>query len=565
MRLLSLLLLITLVFPLSGIRAQTPVNGAPSIGDPYTPDLGNTGYDVQHYDLDLKFDFEQMRIDGVATLDAVATLDNLIAFTLDFSNLTATQVLFNDTPTDFEQQPANQKLLVLLKNPLAKDEKFTLKITYGGEPKPFDSRYLRFLPIGLYMLEKTRQVFTVNQPDAAHSWFPCNDHPIDRATFDFHLTVPEDLSGVANGQPTRPPTENGNGTKTFHWGLPVAIPTYLTIVAAADYEKRDLPNEGTGIPLAVYAYKKDADAAAVVLRETGKMMKAFQTYFGPYPYPSYGQLLVNQSSVGLETASMTILPDRLPLATAESARSLVGHELAHQWFGDSIAVETWADIWLNEGFASYAEILTFEALNAPESARRSLNQWESAMSFARNTGTLVQPVDGDMFGIRTYLKGGFVLHMLRVEVGDATFFDILRTYVKRYTGKTARTADFEAVAIEVSKRDLKSFFDRWLRNSEIPTAQVFWRQTGTQVEMLVCQRTKTFFALNIPLVFASDKTRSAETRTQKFALTDQKSDRITVEVEVGFEVKELRFDPDQQVMASFLVSEVEELPSACGR
>ncbi len=541
--------------------AQDTTAGGQSIGDPYAPELGNTGYDVKHYDLDLKFDFDTPTMTGVATIDAESTIEGLSSLSLDFGLMKISKVRVDGADAKFEQKGDTLKLLVTLPKGVAKGKKFSLKIAYDGNPNTLRSKYLGFLPTGMYFDAKLRQVFAINEPDAARTWFPCNDHPRDRATYSFHLTVPGDLAGVANGAQQGDPKANSDGTKTYDWEMPNEMSTYLATVAVADYTRVDLDDGGTGIPLAVYAYKKDAAAAAKAFSEMGKIMKLEIDKFGPYPFKTYSMVLVNQRSVGLEAQTMTILPDVVVNSAPDRIRQLLDHELAHQWFGDAVSLDTWGDIWLNESFATYAEYLTTEGMAAPGSTLRTLIGWENATRFNVGQSPIVNPVRAQMFGTNSYLKGGFVLHMLRLNVGDEAFFKILKEWVIRFSGKNAKTSDFEALAAELSGKDLKSFFDTWLRRDDIPTVTIKWTQSGDTVEALVCQTTKDPFKADIPLVLTDGKDGGSKSK-QTLNIADAQA---SVKLTPGFSIQEWQIDPDNVILATVNVSKVTSLPTTCSK
>jgi aminopeptidase N len=558
---LALLLLAALMLSQPALAQETKIGGQ-SIGDPYAPELGNTGYDVTHYDLDLKFDFEAVTLTGIATIDATATLDGMSRLSLDFGKMKTSAVQVDGKDAKFEQKDDVLKLFVDLPQPVAKDQKFTLKISYAGKPTTINSSYLGFLPTGLYMYEKQRQVFAINEPDAARTWFPGNDHPRDRATYTFHLTVPGDLMGVANGTQQGDPTTNTDGTKTYTWDMPNEMSSYLATVAVADYVRVPLDDAGTGVPLAVYVYKKDATAAAKAFSEMGKIIKLEIDKFGPYPFKTYSMVLVNQRSVGLEAQTMTVLPDVIANAEPAQIRQLIDHELAHQWFGDAVSLDTWGDIWLNESFASYAEYLTTEGMGAPGATLRTLIGWENATRFNVGQSPIVNPVRAQMFGSNSYVKGGFVLNMLRREVGDEAFFKILKQWVARYGGKTAKTSDFIALANEISGKDLKEFFDKWLYRDDIPTASIKWVQNGDSVEALVCQSTKQPFKASIPVVLTDGKDNGKSVK-QTLTLGDQA--QATVTFKADFPVQTWQIDPDNVILATVNASQVNTLPTACAK
>ncbi len=554
-----LIVLLGVMQPLPMQHSAEPVAGKQSIGDPYTPELGNTGYDVTHYDLDLHFDLKQGTLNGVATIQATVTLDQLASLSLDFTTLTASAVTFNGAPIPSTQDAAKQKLLLTLPRSLAINEAFTLAVTYGGSPKTFDSRYIDFLPIGLYLDTTKQRAFAVNEPDGAHSWFPCNDHPRDRATYTFHITTDAELTAVANGQQQGQPLSNPDGTHTFTWDMPNDMATYLATIAIADYVPKTLPGS-SAIPLTVYAYAKDAVPAAYAYRETADILKLEVGLFGPFPFDSYGQVLVEQQAVGLEAQTMTIMPDQSMLSKPGALYAFIAHEMAHQWFGDSVALSTWADIWLNEGFATYAEYLTAEAHGDPRSAIAMLNAWEGTVTSIPNTAPLDKPLSGDMFGVNSYYKGAFILHMLRQAMGDAAFFKTLQSYAVRFKDQVATSQDFQKVAEQVSGKDLSTFFAQWVQGGDVPRLNVIWTEQDGQIDALICQQSAHPFKLSVPIRLSSGKTANTQTEAETLQLNDPESH---THFSPGFNVTEWLIDPAQQVLISARVTKADALPAHC--
>lgn len=557
-----LMLLMSMAQPLT-LRAEstTPIIGKPSIGDPYTPKLGNTGYDVTHYDLALRFDLDANTLDGIATLDITNTLDQMSGFSLDFSELHASGVTFNGAPVQFSQDDAAQKLNVRLARPLQAAEKFKLAITYGGAIKTFDSVYLQFLPIGMFADKNAHRAFAVDEPDGTHSWFPCNDHPRDRATYSYHITVGAGLTAVANGQQQGAPITNADGTRTFHWEMTHEMATYLAVVAIANYEARPLP-DGPGIPLAVYAYAQDAANAARAYADTGKIMTLEVARFGAFPYESYGQVLVPQNAVGMEAQTMTVMPDNTVHASPKQLYTFIAHEMSHHWFGDEIALDTWADIWLNEGFASYAEYIVLDDAGNKQDASNLLAQWQQDVTRGSSSDPLDAPKPADMFGVNSYEKGGYVLHMLREKIGDDAFFKTLQTYIARFKDHTAKTADFEAVAQEVSGQDLTAFFAQWIDGKGIPQIDISWTAHDGQVDALVCQR-GAGYTLVLPvtldqLIVAPSTKSDAET----IQLMPDKLES-TLHFAPGFAVGQWTIDPAHTVLANISVKAFTALPTSC--
>ncbi|MHB8626880.1 MAG: M1 family metallopeptidase [Aggregatilineales bacterium] len=545
-----------------------PSVGKSSIGDVETPELGNTGYDVTHYDLDLHFDVPNAMLNGTATLDIQATYPQLSRFSLDFSTLKAHLVKLDGQTIPFRQDYTAQKLFIDLPQPIAFGQTFKLAIQYGGTLKTFGSRYLAFLPVGLFVDPKAQRVFDVDEPDGAHTWFPCNDHPLDLATFTYHITVNSGLTAVANGQLQGKPATNSDGTRTFTWVMPQPMATYLAVVAIANYDPRPLPG-GPGIPLHIYAYAQDADQAVKAYQQTGDIMNIEVARFGSFPFDSYGQVLVPQNSVGMESQTMTVLPDQTAHSIPTRIYTLIGHEMSHHWFGDSLALSAWSEIWLNEGFASYAEYMTLHDSGQAGAATKLLAQWKFAVLDEQAGDPLIAPSPGNMFGTDSYLKAGYVLYMLQEKVGDAAFFKILQTYAARFRYHNVTTDDFWAVAEEVSGQDLAQFFTQWLYETDVPRLQVLWTEQNGKVDGLICTNTtnKATYTVDVPVALtngAPDILSTPGTPAGSDAETLHVVDSSgTFHFAPGFDVTNWQIDPHNTVLASVAVSQVDKVPAVC--
>lgn len=543
-------------------QSAATVAGGQSIGDPFAPELGNTGYDVTHYDLALKFDLDQGTLSGVATIQAKATLDQLGSLSLDFSTLQASAVNIDDQSAQFDQHADTQKLLITLPRPLSNGTSFKIAVTYSGKPQPFTSRYVPFLPIGLYVDTAKHRAFAVDEPNGAHTWFPCNDHPRDRASYTFHITVGAGLTAVANGQQQGDPVKNADGTRTFNWNMPQDMASYLAVVAVADYVAKPLPGQSL-VPVTVYAYSADADLAVQAFADTASLLQFETEKFGPFPFESYGQVTVAQQEAALETQSMTIMPDGLIHQPHQQNLEVIAHEMSHQWFGDSVALSSWAEIWLNEGFASYAEYLVVENFDGKQRADQVLDAWEKALPHSVDQAPVAAPTVQGMFGNNSYLKGGFILHMLRQEMGDAAFFKTLQTYAARFRNRSATTDDFRAVAEEVSGKSLGSFFDQWLRRAGMPRLDIFWMEQNGSIDALICQRAGQPFTLTLPLTLDGDpKTAANKTDSESISIS---SAETHAHFAPGFDVLQWEIDRDQHVLAQATAKQVDALPASCAQ
>ena len=341
-----------------------------------------------------------------------------------------------------------------------------MAVAYHGTPE-----LLRTLGFPLGWVDAGDITYVVAEPDAARTWFPGNDHPSDKAAFTFRITVPAGLTVAANGSLVE--TVAGDGTATFVWDMPEPMATYLATVVIGDLVRVEREAPG-GVLLRDYLPADMEGQIPAPLARVGEMMEFFAGIFGPYPFAEYGHAVVPGLPGALEDQTLCIFGREV----LESYRGgygeptveeIVAHELAHQWYGDSVSPAAWDDIWLNEGFATFAQWLWV----GHDQGRAAYDA-----TIAGNYGFLAEaphPVPGDpgasgdqMFHYSVYLRGGLTLHALGVEVGEDTLFAILRAWADRYAYGNASTADFIALAEEMSGDDLDALFDAWLYQADLP-------------------------------------------------------------------------------------------------
>ncbi|HEX9923808.1 MAG TPA: M1 family aminopeptidase [Anaerolineae bacterium] len=430
--------------------------GAPGLGDPYYAELGNGGYDALHYTLDLSVDVAANVISGTAMIEAQAT-QTLSAFNLDFADLAISRVLINDEPAAYSRQV--RELTLVPVEPLPEGETFTVTVAYSGTPEPVRSAAV-FLQLGWNHTEEG--IYVASEPDGAASWYPVNDHPLDKATYTFRVTVPEPYVVAANGL-LQETIDNGE-TTTYLWAASDPTASYLVTVNIAEYviQTETGPN---GLPIRNFFPPDLAAKAAIDFGPTSDMITFYSERFGPYPFEAYGVAIVDFPAA-LETQTLSIFGSH-HVSGAGRSEAVVAHELAHQWFGDSVSPATWQDIWLNEGFATYAEWLWLEHTHGSEVFANTIRRQYASFRQGEAPPPGLPPAD-DLFNGSVYFRGGLTLHALRLRAGDEAFFDIMRTYHGRYRHSNASTADFVAVAEEISDQDLAEFFDGWLYQPDIP-------------------------------------------------------------------------------------------------
>ncbi|WP_333772240.1 M1 family metallopeptidase [Streptomyces sp. IBSBF 3136] len=422
--------------------------GASGAGDPYFPLSGNGGYHVKHYDLTLRYDTTGRHLDGKAVLTARAT-QKLTSFDLDLKGLKVTRVTVDGTAAGFRR--SGQELVVTPRHALRKDREFHVTVSYSGTPKPVSD------PDGSAdgWIPTDDGAFVAGEPQGAMTWFPANNHPKDKSSYDFTITVPKGRTAVANGVLRGVRTADGRTTFRWHQAEPMAA--YLATATVGKF-KTEQYTTADGIQVYNAVDAREAHAAAPVLKKLPSVLKWESKLFGPYPFRAAGSIVDHAPDVGyaLETQSR-------PLYDSAPDVSTLVHESAHQWFGDSVALTAWKDIWLNEGFATYAEWLYSEQ-HGGDSAQKSFDAL-----YARPAGNELwafppgDPGSGkNIFDTPVYARGAMTLHELRKAVGDHDFFRILRAWATEHRGGHGTTAQFVKLSERISGKDLSGLFHTWL-------------------------------------------------------------------------------------------------------
>ncbi|MFI1971198.1 peptidase [Streptomyces cinnamoneus] len=435
--------------------------GAPGAGDSYYPTSGNGGYDVSHYDLRLKYQPKTDVLEGTATLTATTT-QALSRFNLDFG-LKVSEVLVNGRPTPFATS-GEHELEITPASPLEKGKQITVVVRYSGVPSE--------VKIGGYSAwQRTPDGAVVaNEPESAAWWFPSNDHPRDKATYDVSVSVPDGFQTVSNGE-LKSQTSKLGWTR-YNWRSTKPQAPYLTTLAIGKF---DITTDKTadGLPV-LNAYSKDLgdnlDSAKASVERSTEVIDWETKVFGPYPFNAIGGYVPNvKTGYALETQTR---PYYSPSQFANGANvSVVVHELAHQWFGDSVSVKDWRDIWVNEGFATYAQWLWSE--KEKEGTAQELADYVYSSIPADNAFWKVKPSDpgaDNQFHSAVYNRGAVALQALRNKVGDKTFFAILKQWTAENKYGNASVQDFVKFAEKASGKPLQKLFDTWLFTPAKPSA-----------------------------------------------------------------------------------------------
>jgi aminopeptidase N len=439
------------------------VVGAPGVGDAYYPTYGNGGYDVRHYDLDVAYDPATDRLDGEAKIRARAT-QSLCSFNLDLVGLDVESVTVNGRRAQWSR--TGQELLVTPRHPLRKGRSFKTEVGYGGIPVEFS---LPGFDIRTGFMATPDGVTVAGQPEVATAWFPVNDHPIDKASYSFDVSVPDGYEVAANGFLVD--RDRHGDMTTWEWEAREPMASYLATIDIGfwDVDRRRLED---GLP--VY----DAVDSAITggLREQidsslarqDEVLDLLSDAFGPYPFGTVGAIVDNQDDLffALETQTRPVYSKLFWLdndGNPVNGDFVVVHELAHQWFGDDVALARWQDIWLNEGPATYAEWLweEYEGRDTPQEIFQAIYDSTPADDplWAVKIG---DPGVDLLFDNAVYVRGAMTLQALRNEVGDEAFFTILRRWLAVKSGGNGTTEEFIALAERISGHQLDDLFEIWL-------------------------------------------------------------------------------------------------------
>jgi aminopeptidase N len=430
--------------------------GAASAGDNYLPGHGNGGYRVERYELDLKYRLTTNRLSGTATIRARST-QLLERFSLDLVHLRVSKVRIDGhRGTRFEQ--TQRKVIITPAAGIPADTDFAVTLEYAGAPAPSSSRWGT---VGWEELDDG--VIVAAQPSGAPTWFPCNDAVADKAGYDIRISTDQNYSVVCNGRLVDHSVSSGQG----HWHYVQTQPTatYLATVQIGRYTLGAQMLDGVQ---GVLAYPRPIESRVETdFEPVGRMMALFQDRFGPYPFDGYTVVVTPDAlEIPLEAQGLAIFGSNHADGFHGSDR-LIAHELAHQWFGNSVGLAHWKDIWLNEGFACYSEWIWSEHSGGTSA---------DALARQHHRGVASQPHDivvGDpgptlMFDDRIYKRGALTLHALRRTIGDAAFFRLLREWTSTHGGGTATTDDFRRLAAGYSAESLDALFDKWLFAAALP-------------------------------------------------------------------------------------------------
>ncbi|MGB7925373.1 MAG: DUF3458 domain-containing protein [Pyrinomonadaceae bacterium] len=437
-------------------------------------------FDVLNYTIRTRFDVPDKAVVGDVTVTLKPLAAGFKSFALDASDMRVEAVTLAGTNTALRWTQPPDKLSITLDRAYAPEDAIAVRIKYRARPQK-----------GLYFISARRgsptrparpaQIWTQGEPEENHHWFPCYDFPDDKATTEQYVTTGASEVAISNGALVET-TDNSDGTRTFHWVMDQPYSSYLVSLVIGDYAK--MTDTYRNVPLEYYTYHGTETIARRAFSRTPLMMKWFERALDyDYPYNKYSQTIVaNFIFGGMENITATTHADTEILShhddPATAAENLVSHELAHSWFGNLVTTKDWANLWLNEGFASFMEASFKESQYGRDAYLEEMRE-NASQYFSEDPGKYRRPLvydryrtPVDLFDNTLYKKGALVVRMLRETVGDRVFWKALNTYLTRHKYQSVVTADLQRVFEQASGQRLDWFFDQWVYKAGYPELRV---------------------------------------------------------------------------------------------
>jgi aminopeptidase N len=499
--------------------------------------------DAIHYRISLEIKDTGDEIDGETEILFAFDSDSVKSIPLDFAGLMADAVTENNRAAQFEQSAG--KLNIRLQGDYVRGNQTSIAVKYHG--KPSDGLFFKKNKFG------DRTVFADNWPNRAHYWFPSIDHPYDKASVDFFVTAPARYGVIANGTLVET-ASTSSGARITHWSEKVPIPTYCMVFGATNFS---VVNAGSwnSIPLSYYLYPKDREHGIKDFGSALKMIEFYSGLIGPYPYEKLALVQSTTRFGGMENSSAIFFNEKI-FDGSGKLEPLVAHEIAHQWFGDSITEADWHHVWLSESFATYFSAVFFERADGRDRFVKMMLDYKATYlkQYARDPRPIYDPEITDPFRLlnaNNYQKGAWVLHMLRRLMGDEKFFAGIRDYYGAFRDRNALTPDFQRVMELRAGRPLDWFFREWFNEPGYPIydARWHWDAGKKELQLRVMQKQeKTLFVMPLDVEFRTSlaplrEIADVREREQVFTFKlDQKPRRVDI-------------DPDEWVLKVMKVRE----------
>ena len=495
--------------------------------------------DVVHYEIRVQLSDAGDSISASTRIHVMMRRDGVSKMWLDFEGMQVDGLTVDGRERPFETNQG--RISFDLGRAYQAAEIALVEIKYHGQPTD------KGLLVGKNSHGR-RVFFAENWPDHGHYWFPCIDHPWDKATVDFAVTAPDRYDVVANGRLVET-LSLLDGQRLTRWSEGADIPTYCMVFGAAEFS---VVQAGSvlGAPISYWAYPEDAGAAAAKFARTKLVLSYLSDLIGPYPYEKLAQVQSTTRIGGMENSSNIFYSER-SFQRTPVGEGPVPHEIVHQWFGDSITEADWDHLWISEGFATYFDALFYAHLEGPEALRTRMARAAEAVKKYHQTRPkpIIDPELTDLnakLNAFNYQKGAWVLHMLRGILGDEIFFRGIRFFYSLYQGKTALTEDFQKVMESVSGRSLGIFFRQWLYQPGWPEYEVSWRwdEGKREVELNIRQVQKTGF-FDMPLVVEIRSGPETARRTIEVS-----SESATINLPAATRPTAVQIDPDGWILKS---------------
>jgi aminopeptidase N len=508
-------------------------------------------YDVQHYNFLIKLSDKSDTVIGKAEI-RMKMKKPVSDILLDFSTaivknkgMKVISCKVDGRAATAEAKENNEKILLTWEGNQPIEGEHTIEVQYTGIPTD-----------GLIIsnnIHKHRTFFADNWPNRGHKWLPCIDHPGDKATVEFTVVAPSHYKVVSNGLLQSETPQQGGSLKATHWKEDVPIATKVMVIGVADFAVEMAGKVQDSIPVYSWVFPEDKDKGFYDYGQAKDVLPFFINYVGPYGYKKLANVQSKTIFGGLENANTIFYSENSVTGTRKS-EGLLAHEIAHQWFGNMATEKTFAHLWLSEGFATYMTILYMENKYGKDTAVYMLQ--DDREQVISSEVTKKQPVVDEttnymaLLNTNSYQKGGWILHMLRQELGDQVFQKAIRAYYKQYENSNADTRDLQKVFEQVSGKDLSAFFDQWLYKPGIPNLDVKWgysfKTNKTWIEIRQLQENGFVFTLPVGLTAKTKKTTIKNIGVR---------DRFT-HIEVDGEIEEVVLDPETTLLFQGSINKV---------